>query len=132
MPVVTFLLDNNKKCSGIIRSSGVKITTLDGRIQPLTIDFEKYSYNELQMSRKAEVLQYKNTESTLFTKSQKLAYLATNKGPYSQARIQQLISLRATTENSCPIVATPATNSGIRGDYKTLLYRNPSVPLLLK
>ena len=132
MPVVTFLLDNNKKCSGIIRSSGVKITTLDGRIQPLTIDFEKYSYNELQMSRKAEVLQYKNTESTLFTKAQNLAYLANNKGSYSQAKIQRLIALRATNEDTCPIVATPATNSGIRGDYKTLLYRNPSVPLLLK
>ena len=132
MPVVTFLLDNNKKCSGIIRSSGVKITTLDGRIQPLTIDFEKYSYNELQMSRKAEVLQYKNTESTLFTKAQNLAYLANNKGSYSQAKIQRLIALRATNEDTCPIVATPATNSGIRGDYKTLLYRNSSVPLLLK
>ena len=132
MPVVTFLLDNNKKCSGIIRSSGVKITTLDGRIQPLTIDFEKYSYNELQMSRKAEVLQYKNTESTLFTKAQNLAYLANNKGSYSQAKIQRLIALRATNEDTCPIVATPASNSGIRADYKTLLYRNPSVPLLLK
>jgi hypothetical protein len=132
MPVVTFLLDNNKKCSGIIRSSGVQITTLEGRIQPLTIDFETYPYNELQMRRKAEILQYKHTDTTSFTKGQTLAYQAKNKGPYSQARIQQLIALRATNEDTCPIIATPATNSGIKGDNKTLLYRNPSFPLLLK
>ncbi len=131
MPVVTFQLNNNK-CSGIIRSSGVQITTLDGRIQPLTIDFEQFPYDELQMRRKAEILQYKNSETTLFTKAQTLAYQAKNKGSYSQAKIQRLIALRATNEDTCPIVATPATNSGIKGDNKTLLYRNPSFPLLLK
>lgn len=128
MPLVTFQLNNNK-CSGIIRSSGVRITTTDGRLQGNKIDFNTYSYNDLQMRRKANILQYKNTETTIFTKAQKLAYQATNKGAYSQARIQQLIALRATNEDECPIIATLATNSGIKGDYKTLLFNNINVPV---
>ena len=83
----------------------------------------------LQMNRKANILQYKNTETTIFTKAQKLAYQATNKGAYSQARIQQLIALRATNEDEGPIIATLATNSGIKGDYKTLLFNNINVPV---
>ena len=129
MPVVTFQLNNNK-CSGIIRSSGVKITTLEGRIQPLNIDFTQYSYNELQMRRKAEILQYKKSETTIYTKAQRLSNIAQNKGSYSQARIQQLIALRAINETECPIKATSGTNSGIKGD-NTLLYNNFNIPLKL-
>jgi hypothetical protein len=129
MPLVTFQINN--KCSGIIRSSGVQITTIDGRNQGINIDFNKYSYNELQMRRKAEVLQYKNTDSLLFTKAQKLAYQANNKGSYSQARIQKLIEARALNETDCPIKSTPSTNSGIKGDNKSILYYNYNMPLLL-
>jgi hypothetical protein len=128
MPVATFQINN--KCSGIIRSSGIQISTIDGRTQGINIDFDKYSYNELQMRRKAEILQYKNTESLLFTKAQKLAYQANNKGSYSQARIQKLIALRALNETECPIKSTPSTNSGIKGD-KSMLYYNYNMPLLL-
>jgi len=130
MPVVTFVLDNNKKCSGIIR--GIKVDTIEGRVQGLNIDFNTYNYNDLQMRRKANILQYKNTDTLVFTKSQRYAYQAQNKSSYSQARIQQLIALRATNEEECPIIKTPASNSGIRGDYKTLLFNNNNVPLLLK
>lgn len=127
MPVVTSITGPN--CVKIIR--GTQIYTIEGRVQGKTIDFNTYSYQDLQMRRKANILQYKKNDTTIFTKAQRLTYLAQNKGPYSQARIQQLISLRATNEDECPIITTPASNSGIKGDYKTMLFNNLKVPLIL-
>ena len=61
MPTFTFQINN--KCSGVIRAPGVRITTLDGRINTNDISFNTYSYNELSMRRKAEVLQYKGRDN---------------------------------------------------------------------
>jgi hypothetical protein len=83
------------------------------------------------MRRKADILQYKKTDTTIYTKAQRLSNIAQNKGSYSQARIQQLIALRATNEDECPIIKTPASNSGINADYNIQLYNNYNIPLLL-
>ena len=64
MPTTTFFITD--KCSGLIRTPGVPITTLDGRTTGTDISFNTTSYEEYKMRRKAEVLQYK----TIITNSQ--------------------------------------------------------------
>jgi len=127
MPTTTFSITS--KCSALVRSSGVPITTLEGRLTGTDISFNTYSYEEYKMRRKAGVLQYKMIESKLPTKKELYANVVKNGRGYSQARLKQLVSLRATTEEDCPILKYPATNSGIMGGY-TKLYYNPSIPYI--
>ena len=132
MPTISFEI--NRKCFGVIRAPGVQITTIENRITNDDISFNTYSYNELQMRRKAEVLQYKNG-NTIVVSNKKILYsdISNTKGglKYSQATINQIISQRATNEDQCPsVIKSLSTNSGIRGDFKTLLYYNPSIPLI--
>lgn len=131
MPTFTFQINN--KCSGVIRAPGVRITTLDGRINTNDISFNTYSYNELSMRRKAEVLQYKGRDNvnTQISKKSDFSNLIQSKGTYSQARIKQLISLRSSPEDECKVVKTPGTNSGIRGGANFLLYYDPKVPYIV-
>jgi hypothetical protein len=126
MPTFSFQINN--KCSGVIRAPGVQITTLVGRINNNDISFNTYSYDELSMRRKAEILQYKGHDNvnTQINKKNSLSNLVKSKGSYSQARLQQLISLR--TSDECKEVnKTPGTNSGIKGGI-FLLYYNPKIP----
>jgi hypothetical protein len=132
MPTISFEI--NRKCFGVIRAPGVQITTISNRINNNDISFNTYSYNELQMRRKAEVLQYKNG-NTIVVSNKKILYsdISNTKGglKYSQATINQIISQRATNEDQCStVIKSLSTNSGIRGDFKTLLYYNPSIPLI--
>jgi hypothetical protein len=131
MPTFTFQINN--KCSAVIRAPGVRITTLDGRINTNDISFNTYSYNELSMRRKAEVLQYKGRDNvnTQISKRSDFSNLIQSKGTYSQARIKQLISLRSSPEDECKVVKTPGTNSGIRGGANFLLYYDPKVPYIV-
>jgi hypothetical protein len=132
MPTVSFQI--NSKCSGIIRVPGVQITTLDGRLTGNNVNFNTFSYDELQMRRKGEILQYKGKDginTNINTKKQNYANIVNNRGQYSQARLNQIILLRSTNEDECPIIKTPSSNSGIRGDYKTMLYNDVKVPLSL-
>ena len=82
------------------------------------------------MRRKAEILQYKGHDNvnTQINKKNSLSNLVKSKGSYSQARLQQLISLR--TSDECKEVnKTPGTNSGIRGG-NFLLYYDPKIPYI--
>lgn len=131
MPTFTFQINN--KCSGIIRAPGVRVTTLEGRINTNDISFNTYSYNELSMRRKAELLQYKGRDNvnTQISKKSEWASLIQNRGTYSQARLKQLISLRSSPEDECKVVKTPGTNSGIRGGSNFLLYYDPKIPYIV-
>jgi hypothetical protein len=131
MPTFTFEINN--KCFGVIRAPGVRITTLEGRINTNDISFNTYSYNELSMRRKAEILQYKGKDNvnTQVSKKSDFSSLIKSRGTYSQARIKQLISLRSSPEDECKVVKTPGTNSGIRGGANFLLYYDPKVPYVV-
>ena len=130
MPTVTFQINN--KCTAIVRVPGVQIETIDGRLTGNNVKFNEYSYYDMQMRRKAEVLQYKNgsTNTTFNTKKQNYSQvIKTLTNSYSQAFINHRISKRTTNEDTCPIISTPSSNSGIRGDYKSMLFNNINVPL---
>jgi hypothetical protein len=127
MPTTTFTI--TPKCSAIVRSSGVPITTLEGRLTGTDISFNTYSYEEYKMRRKAGVLQYKRIETKLPTKKELYANIVKNGAGYSQARLKEIVALRAITEEDCPIQKYPATNSGINNG-NTLLYYNPAVPYI--
>ena len=130
MPTVTFRINN--KCSGILRVPGVQIDTIDGRLTGNNINFNENSYYQMQMRRKAEILQYKNglTNTTFNTKKQNYSQvIKTVTNSYSQTFINYRIAKRTTNEDTCPIVVTPSSNSGIRGDYKTMLFNDIKVPL---
>jgi len=127
MPTTTFSI--TPTCSAIVRSSGVQITTLDGRLTGTDISFNTYSYEEYKMRRKAGVLQYKMLENKLPTKKELYSNVVKSGRGYSQARLKQIVALRATTEEDCPIIKYPASNSGIKGSY-TQLYYNPTIPYI--
>jgi hypothetical protein len=130
MPTVSFQINN--KCSGIVRVPGIQIETIEGRLTGNNITFNKFSYFDMQMRRKGEILQYKNgsANTTFNTKKQNYSQvIKTIKNSYSQAFINHIISKRTTNEDTCPIILTSASNSGVRGDYKTLLYNDINVPL---
>jgi hypothetical protein len=127
MPTTTFSI--TPTCSAIIRTSGVQITTLEGRLTGKDISFNTYSYEEYKMRRKAGVLQYKYVETKLPTKKELYANVVKNGRGYSQARLKQLVALRATTEEDCPVKNYPSTNSGVNGGT-TQLYYDPSIPYL--
>ena len=128
MPTTTFSI--TPTCSAIVRSPGIPITTLDGRLTGNQISFNTYSYEEYKMRRKAGVLQYKQIENKLPTKKELYANVVKNGRGYSQARLKQLVSLRATTEEDYPIIKYPSSNSGINNG-KTQLYYNPAIPYFL-
>jgi hypothetical protein len=125
MPTTTFSI--TPTCSAIIRTPGVPITTLDGRLQGTEISFNTFSYEEYKMRRKAGVLQYKKLETKLPTKKELYANVVINGRGYSQARLKQLVALRATAEEECPVIKYPASNSGVNNGT-TQLYYNPAVP----
>jgi hypothetical protein len=127
MPTTTFSI--TPKCSAIVRSPGVAITTLDGRLTGKDISFNTYSYEEYKMRRKAGVLQYKGIETKLPTKNELYANVVKNGRGYSQAQLKRIVALRATTEEDCPIINYPATNSGVNNG-RTQLYYNPAINYL--
>ena len=127
MPTTTFSITD--KCSAILRSPGVQITSLDGRLTGTDISFNTYSYEEYKMRRKSGVLQYKNLETKLPTKKELYSNVVKSGAGYSQARLKQIMAQRATTEEDCPIIKYPATNSGINGGH-TKLYYNPAIPYI--
>jgi hypothetical protein len=132
MPTLTFRI--NDKCSGILRVPGVPITTIEGRLIGEQINFNNNTYEELQMRRKAEILQYKKIETTLQNKKQLYASVSKGVGSfYSNAQIERLVKLQDLNNEieSCNIIRyTPASNSGIKGEYKMLYYYNRNIPLI--
>jgi hypothetical protein len=117
----------------------IPITTLVGRTQGSQVKIAPelgISYEELKMRRKAEVLEYKSTETShigAFTKKQNFSNLANNGGSYyySKARINKLIkesNCKIGVDNGSPLVKTPPTNSGIVDPHFEGYYLNPYIP----
>jgi hypothetical protein len=130
MPTVTYQI--NSKCYGILRIPGAPNPTINGRLNGQQIDFNKNTYEELKMRRKAEILQYKQLETVLPTKKQLYASVSKGIGSfYSNAQINRIIKLQTENQETvCPIKYTPATNSGIKGEYKMLYYYDKNIPLI--
>ena len=122
MPTTTFFITD--KCSGLIRTPGVPITTLDGRTTGTDISFNTTSYEEYKMRRKAEVLQYKTIITQSQNKKMSFSSAVNNGGPYSQAQLKKIANIQAI---NCPIIKNPATNSGVNAEYKMKYYYNTNI-----
>lgn len=122
MPTTTFFITD--KCSGLIRTPGVPITTLDGRTTGTDISFNTTSYEEYKMRRKAEVLQYKTIITQSQNKKMSFSSAVNNGGSYSQAQLKKIANIQAI---NCPIVKNPATNSGVNAEYKMKYYYNTNI-----
>ncbi len=113
MPTTTFFITEH--CSGLLRTPGVPITTLDGRLTGTDISFNTTSYDEYKMRRKAEVLQYKTIINNSQNKKMSFSNAVNTGGTYSQVQLKKLAN---TQSINCPIIAYPATNSGVNAEYK--------------
>lgn len=122
MPTTTFFITD--KCSGLIRTPGVPITTLDGRTTGTDISFNTTSYEEYKMRRKAEVLQYKTIITNSQNKKMSFSSAVNNGGSYSQAQLKKIANIQAI---NCPIIKNPATNSGVNAEYKMKYYYNTNI-----
>ena len=122
MPITTFFITD--KCSGLIRTPGVPITTLNGRLIGTDISFNTTSYEEYKMRRKAEVLQYKTIITQSQNKRMSFSNAVNNGSSYSQAQLKKIAN---TQEINCPIVESPATNSGVNAEYKMKYYYNTNI-----
>ena len=119
MPITTIIV--NDKCAQVVNTPGVPITSIDGRLTGNQINFMNYTYNDLKMRRKAEVLKYlPSNENT--TKS-KYSYTTKN-NYYSQAKLKQFINRQ--TED-CPDRTSTSSCSGVVGSTTTY-YLDPNVP----
>ncbi len=122
MPITTFFITD--KCSGLIRTPGVPITTLNGRLTGTDISFNTTSYDEYKMRRKAEVLQYKTIQINSQNKKMTFSNVVNNGGSYSQAQLKKIANTQTT---NCPIVENPATNSGVKAEYKMNYVYNTNI-----
>ena len=122
MPTTTFFITD--KCSGLIRTPGVPITTLDGRTTGTDISFNTTTYEEYKMRRKAEVLQYKTIITQSQNKKMSFSSAVNNGGSYSQAQLKKIANVQAI---NCPIVENAATNSGVNAEYKMKYYYNTNI-----
>lgn len=103
----------------------------------LVSPYPQYTEDQLNMRRKAEVLQYKgnkqNTKTNSLTKSERWTQLVNGKyqGRYIS---QQAVTALATEDNStlvCPydgVIATPTSSSDVPGPV-VYLYLDPTIPL---
>lgn len=108
------------------RETGNQIVTpnISGRDQGMDISFNTYTYSDLSMRRKAEVLKYTNTSSNQKTKKGSYAYASTH-GSISSSRLKKLKESQNCESSDIP--GYRSTFSGVRGG-KTLLFLNPNVP----
>jgi hypothetical protein len=122
MPTLSFSITD--KCSGVIRTPGVAITTLDGRLQGQQVTFDTISYEEYKMRRKAEALKFRPVVQSNKTYKSGYSVIAQNGGQYSQFNLRKIANATAV---DCPIISYPATNSGVRAEYKMKYYYNPNI-----
>lgn len=109
-----------------------QIISLDGRLTGQKIDLTKFSFEDYQMRRKAETLQYRQNQSG-FSKKKQYSQLSNIGGAYST---QVLTRLTQPNLTNCPprpnadLVVRPPTNSGVH-DYKYPgYYYNEKIPYL--
>jgi hypothetical protein len=119
MPTTTIIV--NDKCSQLVNTPGVPITSIDGRLNGNQITFMNYTYNDLKMRRKAEVLKY--LPSNEITTKSKYSYTTKN-NYYSQAKLQQFINRQ--TED-CPGKTSTSSCSGVVGS-NNIYYLDPKIP----
>lgn len=119
MPTNTLTISDT--CSQVIRTPGVKITSLDGRSSGTKISFIKYTYEDYSMRRKAEVLKYRNKDE--YNIKNKYSYLSKN-GYYSQMSLKQFIIDKTI---DCNDKKVSCACSGIKGSA-TPYYLDSTVP----
>jgi hypothetical protein len=119
MPTNTLTI--SETCSQVIRTPGVKITSLDGRTRGRQISFIKYTYSDYTMRRKAEVLKYRNKDD--LNTNNKYSYLSKN-GYYSQMSLKNFINDKTI---ECNDKKVSCACSGINGPA-TPYYLDTDVP----
>ena len=123
MPTTTVQI--TPKCSNIIRTTnGDPTTTIAGRLTGNNINFSKLTYFDYSMRRKAEVLKYKKISTT--TSNTNYSNIVNSGGTYSQATLKNIIN--ATVNNTCPIIITPTSNSGINVNNNIGYYLDINIP----
>ena len=120
MPTTT--VEINSDCYQVVNTPGVAITTLDGRNTGSNVNFMTFTYSELQMRRKAEVLKYKPNQ--IFSKKKVYSNAVNSGGYYSQTQIQNYLNNKTA---DCSGTIGSSTCAGVVGSYTTLFY-NPEIP----
>lgn len=92
-----------------------QIISLNGRLIGQRLDLSKFSFNDYQMRRKAETLQYRKNQSG-FSKKQKYSQISNIGGLYSAQNVLSRRINQTECENQDVIPRTPI-NSGVH-DYK--------------
>ena len=118
MPTTTIPITD--KCTQLVITPGVPITSIDGRTNGNQISFINYTYADYAMRRKAEVLQYRSKDT--LNKKNVYSYVST-KGYYSQAQLKRFLENQTVECN----VSSSSSASGVIGSYSTY-YLNMSVP----
>jgi hypothetical protein len=119
MPTTTIPITN--KCSQLlITVKGPPVTTLVGRVTGNNITFNNFTYADLAMRRKAEVLKNRVKDNT--TNKSTLSYLSQN-GYYSRAQLKKLIDGKTVDCNA--VSSSPC--SGVVGS-STTYYLDKNVP----
>ena len=108
------------------------IPNIANRATGENISFDTYSYEELKMRRKAEVLKHNkhniNTSNSNNTKKSNYSRIAKGGSSYKNLTNARLKSLKnAQTCNNDKIIETSSSNSGVYGG-KTILYVNNNIP----
>ena len=120
MPTTTIQI--NPRCSRlIITTSGDKITTLEGRTNGSNINFLNFTYNDLKMKRKAQVLLY---PTHIVSQSHSYSAIVNKNGYYSRAKLLAFIN---TKSQKCPNAISSSSCSGVVGS-NSVYYNDPRVP----
>jgi len=98
-----------------------KSASLVGRLKGNNINFTIYTYDQLKMKRKTNVLLYK--ELSTITKKKTYSSLVNN---YSNSQLRSSINTQ-TTNTNCPNNIGSSSASGVIGP-NTFYYNDPNVP----
>jgi len=118
MPTNTIIITN--KCSQVINTPGVQITSIEGRNKGAQINFMNYTYDDLKMRRKAEVLKRNTKPPTI---KGEYSYVS-RYNYYSQAKIKEFINKKII---DCPDRASSSSCSGVVGSTSTY-YLDRKIP----
>lgn len=121
MPTTTIQI--NPRCSRlIVTTSGDPITTLVGRNRGSNVNFLKFTYDDLKMKRKAQVLLYPN--DTTLTKVNSYSAIVNKNGYYSRAKLLEFVNKKS---QKCPNAVSSSSCSGVVGS-NSIYYNDPKVP----
>ena len=107
----------------------IQIPITSGRDRIVVPEFDKYTYEELAMRRKSEVLKNQNISSQRMSKKQKYSYVSQSKmNQFNQSRINKIDKF--ISDNPKKSILLPTSNSGIQGGTNDIIYFDPSTPFL--